>query len=90
MQSLNGWTFAFNDYYELNVTRYVDTPNLDAMAAIVDPYSRRMSSERFLTRVSDYVYVGYLDRYRKMKILQIQTSGDEFFLPDNEVNREGE
>jgi len=26
----------------------------------------------------------YLDRYKTMKILQIQTSGDEFFLPDNE------
>ena len=34
-----------------------------------------------------HLYAGYLDRYRKMKILQIQTSGDEFFLPDNEVNK---
>ncbi len=31
------------------------------------------------------LYVGYLDRYKTMKILQIQTGGDEFFLPDNEV-----
>lgn len=64
-RSLNGWTFAFNDYYELNVTQYVDHPNLEKMAAIIDPYS-------------------YFDRYKNTKILQIQTSGDEFFLPDNE------
>jgi hypothetical protein len=31
--------------------------------------------------------IGYLDRYKNMKILQIQTSGDEFFIPDNEVKR---
>jgi len=64
-RSLVGWTFAFKDYYELNITLYVDHPNLLKMGAIVDPYS-------------------YFDRYTKMKILQIQSSGDEFFLPDNE------
>lgn len=64
-RSLAGWTFAFKDYYELNVTRYVDHPNLLKMAQIVDPYS-------------------YFDRYRNVKLLQIQSSGDEFFLPDNE------
>jgi len=64
-RSLNGWTFAFNDYYELNITQYVDHPNLNKMAQIIDPYS-------------------YLERYKNMKILQVQSSGDEFFLPDNE------
>ncbi|CAF1644495.1 unnamed protein product [Adineta ricciae] len=64
-RSLAGWTFAFKDYYVLNITRYVDDPRLQKMAQIVDPYS-------------------YFDRYRNMKILQIQSSGDEFFLPDNE------
>ncbi|CAF1622101.1 unnamed protein product [Rotaria magnacalcarata] len=64
-RSLAGWTFAFKDYYELNITRYVDHPNLIKMAQIVDPYS-------------------YFDRYRNTKLLQVQSSGDEFFLPDNE------
>ena len=27
-----------------------------------------------------------MDRYKSMKLLQIQTTGDEFFLLDNEVN----
>jgi hypothetical protein len=31
------------------------------------------------------IYIGYFERYRKTKIIQIQTGGDEFFLPDNEV-----
>lgn len=30
-------------------------------------------------------HIGYFERYKRMKILQIQTGGDEFFLPDNEV-----
>jgi PhoPQ-activated pathogenicity-related protein len=64
-RSLAGWTFAFNDYYELNITQYVDNPNINAMGDIIDPYS-------------------YLDRYQKVKLVQIQTGGDEFFLPDNE------
>jgi len=28
-----------------------------------------------------------LDRYTKMKILQLQTTGDEFFMLDNEIRR---
>ncbi|CAF4525160.1 unnamed protein product [Rotaria sp. Silwood2] len=64
-RSLVGWTFAFKDYYVLNITRFTDHPNLLKMGQVVDPYS-------------------YFDRYRNMKLLQIQSSGDEFFLPDNE------
>jgi PhoPQ-activated pathogenicity-related protein len=40
LQSLAGWTFAFNDYYALNITKDVDNPNLNKMGAIIDPYSR--------------------------------------------------
>jgi PhoPQ-activated pathogenicity-related protein len=40
LQSLNGWTFAFDDYYKLNITQYVDHPNLNKMAAIIDPLSK--------------------------------------------------
>ncbi|CAF3414533.1 unnamed protein product [Rotaria sp. Silwood1] len=64
-RSLAGWTFAFKDYYVLNITRNTDHPNLLKMGQIIDPYS-------------------YFDRYKNMKLLQIQSSGDEFFLPDNE------
>jgi PhoPQ-activated pathogenicity-related protein len=38
-RALGGWTFAFNDYYSENITKYVDTPELQAMARIIDPLS---------------------------------------------------
>ncbi|CAF3243804.1 unnamed protein product [Rotaria sp. Silwood2] len=64
-KNLGGWTFAFKDYYDLNITRYTTSPALAKLASMVDPYA-------------------YFDRYSKMKILQIQGAGDEFFLPDSE------
>ncbi|UJR29763.1 hypothetical protein I4U23_017311 [Adineta vaga] len=64
-RSLFGWTFAFKDYYELNITQDVDNDNLTKLTAIIDP-------------------LNYIDRFSKMKILQIQATGDEFFLLDNE------
>ena len=33
-----------------------------------------------------FVYVDYLDRFTKMQILSLQTSGDEFFLLDGEFS----
>lgn len=39
-QSLAGWTFAFSDYYALNITQDVDNPNLNKMGDIIDPYSK--------------------------------------------------
>lgn len=65
-RSLGGWTFAFNDYYEVNITRFIDTDKLTQMAAIIDPYN-------------------YFDRYKNMRLLQIQSAGDEFFILDNEA-----
>ncbi|CAF1405893.1 unnamed protein product [Rotaria sp. Silwood1] len=38
-RSLAGWTFAFYNYYVLNITRYLDNPYFQKMASIVDPYS---------------------------------------------------
>ncbi|CAF3924773.1 unnamed protein product, partial [Adineta steineri] len=38
-RSLGGWTFAFNDYYAMNITRYMNNPNFDKLAQMVDPYS---------------------------------------------------
>ena len=46
---------------------------------------------RFLWTLANFCshfIAGYFERYKNMKILQIQSSGDEFFLPDNEVRRE--
>lgn len=39
-KSLAGWTFVFNDYYEVALTRYLNSPYLDKLAQMVDPYGR--------------------------------------------------
>ncbi|CAF1366256.1 unnamed protein product, partial [Rotaria sordida] len=65
-RSLNGWTFAMKDFYELDIFRTIDTNNFTQMAGIIDPYN-------------------YFNRYTTIKTLQIQTTGDEFFLLDNEI-----
>ncbi|CAF4591001.1 unnamed protein product [Rotaria sp. Silwood2] len=38
-RSLAGWTFAFYNYYQMNITRYLNNPYLQKLASIVDPYS---------------------------------------------------
>lgn len=39
-QSLGGWTLEFEDYYELGVTKYLDTPEIFEMQKVVDPYCK--------------------------------------------------
>jgi PhoPQ-activated pathogenicity-related protein len=36
-QSLGGWSFAFDDYYQLELTRYINTPLMSRMSQIIDP-----------------------------------------------------
>lgn len=36
-QAYGGWTFAFVDYYDLNITNYLESPLLDPLADIIDP-----------------------------------------------------
>lgn len=40
-KSLGGWTFAFDSYWEMNVTARLDSPETMQLASIVDPYSYR-------------------------------------------------
>ena len=35
-QSLGGWSFAFEDYYDLGLTRFVNTPLMSRMGEIID------------------------------------------------------
>jgi len=53
------------------------------LSQIIDPLSKREKKE---TRFWIVKYVDYLDRYSNMKIFQMQTTGDEFFLLDNEIS----
>jgi PhoPQ-activated pathogenicity-related protein len=42
-QSLGGWTFVFDDYYDVNITRYLQTSHVDKLAEMVDPYCKTLS-----------------------------------------------
>ena len=40
-QAYGGWSFAFNDYYEMNLTREIDSNEFATLLNIVDPYEFR-------------------------------------------------
>lgn len=37
-KSYNGWSFALQDYYDMNLTARFDDPNMHLLSTIVDPY----------------------------------------------------
>ncbi|RNA42959.1 autocrine proliferation repressor A-like [Brachionus plicatilis] len=39
-KAIGGWTFAFNDYYEVNITQYIDSRELFEMQKMIDPLCR--------------------------------------------------
>ncbi|XP_035673097.1 autocrine proliferation repressor protein A-like [Branchiostoma floridae] len=49
-RALGGWTFAFDDYYAENITSRLDDPNLEKLAAIVDPlaYKDRLTMPKYI------------------------------------------
>jgi len=59
-----GFTFAFTDYCQCNITQYLGTPPFMALANILDPL----------------VYKATLT----MPKLVIDSTGDEFFMPDDD------
>ena len=40
--ALGGWTFEFWDYYVVNITAKVDSPEIFAMAKVIDPKCKRI------------------------------------------------
>ncbi|XP_078610552.1 autocrine proliferation repressor protein A-like isoform X1 [Branchiostoma floridae x Branchiostoma japonicum] len=49
-RALGGWTFAFDDYYDINITARLDDPNFEKMAAIIDPlaYKDRLTMPKYI------------------------------------------
>ena len=39
--SFIGWSFAFEDYFEMNITNKLDDPRFDSLMEIIDPFSYR-------------------------------------------------
>jgi hypothetical protein len=68
----------------VGITRHIDTTNFTKMSQIIDPYSRMMC---FAVDFHPFdLYIDYFDRFAKIKILSLLTSGDEFFLLDGEFS----
>jgi len=55
MRAYGGWTFAFKDYYALNLTARFDDPNMPLLEAIVDPYAYidRLTMPKLLVNAAD-------------------------------------
>ncbi|KAI8494776.1 hypothetical protein Bbelb_273810 [Branchiostoma belcheri] len=49
-RALGGWTWAFGGYYDLNITERLDDPNIEKMAAIIDPiaYKDRLTMPKYI------------------------------------------
>lgn len=78
-QAYGGWTFAFKDYCEANITKYIDTPQLEALSKVLDPlqYKKQLTmpklvidatGDEFFMPDDDYYWWGQLegDTYRLM------------------------
>lgn len=63
-QAYGGWTFAFEPYWELNITELIGTPKMDQLASVIDP-------------------LVYKDNLTLPKLI-IDSTGDEFFMPDDD------
>nr|XP_054762652.1 autocrine proliferation repressor protein A-like [Lytechinus pictus] len=83
-RSLGGWTFAFEDYYTENVTLYLDEPNTQKLADIVDPlaYKDRLTMPKLIiTAGSDEFFLPddsyyYFDLIPEPKFLRITPNGE--------------
>lgn len=64
-KAYGGWTFAFSDYMDVNLTTYLDTPGFAAMVANIDPIH-----EPFLSRLANipkHVIVSSDDEFMMME-----------------------
>lgn len=46
-RNLGGWTFAFDDYLDVNITAELDSEGVAKMAAIIDPLCNLFVFEHF-------------------------------------------
>lgn len=43
-RSYGGWSFALRDYYNQNITRYLNDPVVTDLMSFIDPYSNNIFS----------------------------------------------
>ena len=83
---MGGWTFAFKDflsYNDLNITASLDTPEFNSLLEIVDPFSNFYKRLIYLFFKFIDFFIAYLNRFKNMKLLLINSAGDEYFIPDD-------
>lgn len=84
-RALGGWTFAFDDYYNLNFTKDLDSPYIKKMADIIDPISyndRYVNKPKLITStggdeffmVDDSKY--YFDELKGPKYLRMMPNAE--------------
>eukprot|EP01062_Namystynia_karyoxenos_P007973 TRINITY_DN1280_c0_g1_i1.p1 TRINITY_DN1280_c0_g1~~TRINITY_DN1280_c0_g1_i1.p1 ORF type:complete len:532 (+),score=208.14 TRINITY_DN1280_c0_g1_i1:67-1596(+) len=64
-KAYGGWTFAFNDYMDVNLTRQLDTEGFEALIANVDPIKQPFLSR--LGRIPKHVVVSSDDEFMMME-----------------------
>jgi len=68
-RAYGGWTFAFSDYWELNMTKYLDTPEFEWLCQIQDPYyyladpTRLRMPKLIINAAGDEFFQGDNDQY---------------------------
>jgi len=68
-RAYGGWTFAFSDYYNINLTSHIDTPQFEWLSEIVDPFYYLADSKRLrmpklvINAVGDEFLQGDNDQY---------------------------
>jgi PhoPQ-activated pathogenicity-related protein len=74
-QAYGGWSFALDDYEQMGIMGYLNSPQFLEMGAIIDPFS-------YLARLTMPLYIICATGIFKNNILS-DFKGDEFFLPDS-------
>ncbi|XP_059147478.1 autocrine proliferation repressor protein A-like [Physella acuta] len=83
-RSLGGWTFAFDSYYSLNITKDLDSPNIPKMQAVIDPisYNERYTMPKMVvTTGGDEFFIPddshyYWDQLQGPKFLRITPNAE--------------
>lgn len=79
-RSLGGWTFAFDDYYNMNITYQLDSPNMPWLRAVIDPLTYFMrytmpklivtsSGDEFFLPDDSYYYYDKLPEPKYLRII---------------------
>ena len=85
-RAYGGWSFAFEDYYEMNITARLDDDDATSLFNIIDPMFCEYSPIHVSRRRSERTHVmpARADKDRlTMPKLVVDATGDEFFVLDD-------